>query len=915
MQFKKRVLTLLQVREHEWWLVRQLFFQQFFSGAGIALFFTAAFILFLKKFEITELWKVLVVSACLQWLTGVIYAKLEHVFSIKTLILIINLFATASIIAFRVANFYTDSMYFYFALLVWYNVLYLLNSLDFWGLAAVLFDVRQSKRLFGIISAGDIPAKFIGYISAAVLAPFIGTENMLFAGAAAVLLSLVYWNKLRKSGHLDINLHHDHHHERKPENFTETVYRFFDNKLVLHLAIFSFLISSIATLIYFIFYSKIKLESHNDKLLESYIPLFLALSRGIAIILKLFFTNRITNLLGIRGSLLINPVILLLILAFVFILPEQYEAAKFILLIYGLLSVVNDALRSSILTPVMLSIMQPLRVNARLRAHNIIKGVMDPFGFMFVGLTIYLMMGASHNINLINLSYILALLLVVSIAWIFIVNAEYARMLVVALQNRYINNQEMEIDRQTLSFFYEKSKNCEPNDAIFILNLLGRNPNPEALKIINVTLDHPDDYVKMEAIRTIERMHLIGNTAQMESIATAATNRKLKSEAVKAIYSLTTNVNYSEHFIDADLQLKSSAIAGMLRNEKLTEKGLTHLKEMINSEDALQRKFAVGILSENPKHRYVSEIIRLINDPDLNVSYDAIKNSGRFHLKETAVAILEKIDTKIPEKIIFNALIENGHHSIPAITEYLNKNKLHPALRLKLYNVVGKTGGEQALKLLDHVFDSDKINRNGLVECLQLASFKVSRENEKKYQQLISDLLFEAAKHLVFIRWLNSTGKFQLLAHALELELFIYRDLILNAFTFFYDSEKIKRARIAFQLNKKDNIANALEIIDVTVQKDFATRFIDLFDITTMEHKAEAISKYTTIKVMKTQAIICEILHPESHYNRWTKSCALYESDHETISGSESLVKELSYMDDFLVRETANHVLVKFNKQ
>ncbi len=50
-----------------------------------------------------------------------------------------------------------------------YRIIYLLTNLEFWGVSAVVFDTRQSKRLFGVISSGDMPAKALGAILAALV--------------------------------------------------------------------------------------------------------------------------------------------------------------------------------------------------------------------------------------------------------------------------------------------------------------------------------------------------------------------------------------------------------------------------------------------------------------------------------------------------------------------------------------------------------------------------------------------------------------------------------------------------------------------------------------------------------------------------------------------------------------------------
>ena len=52
---------------------------------------------------------------------------------------------------------------------------------------------------------------------------------------------------------------------------------------------------------------------------------------------------------------------------------------------FGTVFILVDVLRTSFNTPVLLSLMQPLGTFERLRAHNIVKGIMDPFAsFYFV---------------------------------------------------------------------------------------------------------------------------------------------------------------------------------------------------------------------------------------------------------------------------------------------------------------------------------------------------------------------------------------------------------------------------------------------------------------------------------------------------------------------------------------------------
>ena len=160
---------------------------QFFQGAGIAFFFTAAFALFLQSLPINDLALVFITAAILLFLTGLGFAWLEHRTNISRLTLGLSIGMVISVILFRVFAGNTNVAWFCVLMLSWYYVIYLLNNLGFWGIASVMFDIRQSKRLFGLISSGDIPAKFVGYSIAAILVTYVGTENLFLISAGFIL--------------------------------------------------------------------------------------------------------------------------------------------------------------------------------------------------------------------------------------------------------------------------------------------------------------------------------------------------------------------------------------------------------------------------------------------------------------------------------------------------------------------------------------------------------------------------------------------------------------------------------------------------------------------------------------------------------------------------------------------------------
>ena len=173
------LLKLLNVRPSEWKVVSQLFWLQFFMGTGIAFFFTASFSHFLEKFSASQVAWVMIVSSPLLFFTGWVFNKFEHRMHLTRVGTIVIILMAISILILQLSSNWIKEDWFYYLTFAWYYVLYLASNLCFWSITSTLFDVRESKRLFAVISGGDVPAKFIGYTMAYFFVTAIGPLNML----------------------------------------------------------------------------------------------------------------------------------------------------------------------------------------------------------------------------------------------------------------------------------------------------------------------------------------------------------------------------------------------------------------------------------------------------------------------------------------------------------------------------------------------------------------------------------------------------------------------------------------------------------------------------------------------------------------------------------------------------------------
>ena len=904
-------LKVLNVYPHEWKIVKRLYLFQFFQGAGIAFFFTSAFAQFLERFPITELPWVMVYSAVLLWIAGFLYTRLEHTLKFRGFNMTIILLMAASILLLWVANYTLADDWFFYLLMAWFNVLYLLNNLQFWGIAALLFDLRQSKRLFAVISSGDIPAKFIGYTLALVFVPYTGAQNLLLMGAICMVASVPFFKSIIKSGHLEA--HHEQHKKQhskpKVKHITRLVTNIATNTYIRRIAFISLLTSICVILINYGFYGEVRKAYHDDVALASFIAFFYASLRVMAFVTKMVFTSRLTASWGVRQALFITPLGMLLLIGAIVTFSGFSTNEKFIFYIFGVASMLVDVLRTSFNSPVLLTLMQPLPTYERLRAHNIVKGIMDPFASFLSGSFLLILFYMHDKVDLMFLCYVLLTLGLFWLAGVILVNRQYLQILVKTISSRYFSREEFDLgDPEILQQIRNKMMTASGLEVISILRMLSSKMDPVSEDLVTELLRHPSQQVKLEALRLIKK----GSPRireKLEDLLLTEKDMDVKLEAVKTIckaggedWKLTTYLEHSEP------AMRKAAIAGMLKNENILVKETAEkaMGQLLLSADTEDKKNAISILNQvkdeydHPGHS------RLINDADPSISEAAIKAVGKSCSKETLIALFSHISGF--EKQILASFYDAGHQAIPLLKDKINSGETTEELREKLIILCGKIGGEKAKKLLLELLITQPQHTAVIIKALHRCRYSVGGNSQKLLETIARMYIVYGVELLYMQKGLTKKDiQYNVLNNSLNQEIQDIREILLCLFGCLYDRDKISQVKNGLNTKHKDSIANALEIIELTVKKDIGRQFNILFETIDVEQRCIALrSLFTEKQFGHVEQILGRILSekPIQYYN-WTKACSMYISKKYVHPLNSDLYKKYLESENRLLKETA----------
>lgn len=910
MKLRRSILNFILVRESESKLVKSLFIFEFFQGSAIALFFTAAISIFLNHLQSSNIPKVYMLTSLLLWGVGFLYHKLEINLSIKRIIYVVVAINTTIIILFRLfyEPFFLQTWYLYLFLAV-FNVLYLLNNLEFWGLAAQIFDVRQSKRLFGVISAGDIPAKMIGYFSAYLIIPFIGTENLLIVAAALSSISFFLLPPLFKHSNLKQiqiggnKLHATH----SIKNMQSAIA---GNILIRKIAIVSFFSFAIYLIVNFVFYGYVKAEFKSDKSLVSFFAIFFGVTRLFTLIIKVAFANKMVDKIGLRNALMVSPLILFTICAIGIYFINQFELQQFTFYLFGILIVITDVLRSAIQTPVLLAILQPLPVHQRLKGHTIIKGLMDPFAFFVSGILLWLFTSS----NIFNFEYLNYFIIVLIILWAYFtwsVEKDYLKTLLAGIRNRTLNSRDLEIsDKDTLDYLLEKLTNGNETEAISVLKLINGQAI-DKIPFFKAGLSHFSHHVQILSLEMIQANHEEALLPLLKTLLYDEAQDDIKSEIITAISILDKNFNFNEFISHSDSNIAYQATLSSLPILSKTnpDEVETVIYNQLHFHQNEHRINALKIIGKLGLHAFEHNVIELMYSQD-----KAVKSAARqaASLLASEYAIIKLVDDYKHEKQdieIIEGLEKIGAKSIVHIQSILLDTDCQGAKSRKLINLLGKINTNESKDLLESLLNKYTENSDAIINSL----FTIELKSTKTDTEIIEEItkLLNAAIEIIFqIKYLENSNS--TLSSALEMELKNIRYKCLYWFYNIYDQETILKIKTGFNLNTKESIANALELVQMEVHKDFAGLFSLVFENSSINDKYLQLEQNYHFQPVSEVALAKNIIYDVNyHFTCWTKSCVFYSINRVNNFLAPEFIRPFTLSKNEVLKNTAEYIFYK----
>lgn len=208
----------------------------------------------------------------------------------------------------------TQAQWLYPSLWLGKEVLNALVSLMIWGIAGVVCDARQAKRLFPLFNASFILGQVIGGFATGLLVNLIGTEDLLIIWAGSLVVAFLFSRAILAHQQIDSTPRRRSKH--KYPTLSEEMQRGFQYVRTSPLLT----AASLSTIFFSILYFSIALpfsravaaQYPDERALASFLGIFNGLTTAGAFLTSLFLANRLFARFGIMTSIFVFPVIYIL---------------------------------------------------------------------------------------------------------------------------------------------------------------------------------------------------------------------------------------------------------------------------------------------------------------------------------------------------------------------------------------------------------------------------------------------------------------------------------------------------------------------------------------------------------------------------------------------------------------------------
>jgi hypothetical protein len=720
-----------------------------------------------------------------------------------------------------------------------------LVDLEFWGVAGRLFNLQQSKRLFGLIGAGEALASIAGFFIVPFLFTLAGDPSilLLLAGGALGICIVVLATISRRFK--------DSLADAAPATPTSDEKPAADVRADRYFIWISVVAVSFILVMYWVDFSFLAIVRERFVTREAiggFVGIFFGLAKTAELVSKLFFSGWLVRQFGVIAGIMVLPVAVLLCVlpAAVVGLVAGTAVAGFFLLIAAA-KFLEFALRKSVFEPSSRVLYQPLPSEQRFAAQTRVDGLVKQIA---VGVAGGLLLLASL-FGPRGLVIVAVMLVLVAGGWLAVTRPlfrEYRRKLLAILSGlppKAMLVSPADVIRRRLG-------ESSPEEVGYSLNVLRRIEPGLMGELVLELLESDRVDIRLRALETIERSRWLQATESVE--------RHAREDAAVAV------------------REAAERTARALTDLHLEEMPFETVAKLAAAKDPRQRLLAVLALGRHRDKVPADLLSDLLWDDDRQVRRAAVTVAGRAGEPQLWPRLADLLSAGEFFKSAGSALVAIGEPVLETLELQFKKFAGDGAAMRRVLRVYERIGGLKAERLLFEKIDYPHRDvRRQVLTSLCVLGFRAAQDQDTSIKGRLEETIDMISWYVAGIRDLREEPVAEWLVSAMESEIAILQERVYLLLALICDPQAILLMQEHLTGGGAEDRAFALEIAEQLVPEDSRELVFPLLEDLPPQQLLDRLRFYFPQRRLGVDERLRDILSQGSGWvNAWVRACAIF---------------------------------------
>jgi HEAT repeat protein len=900
-----------------------LFALIFLLGVAFNFVETSVFPLFLSEFDSGTLPYLYIINGVVATLLTAGYMQLGRWLSFAQQLLVNLAFLLLLTFAFWLALTLGGGRPVVFAMPVLFQLVVNLGQLAFWTLASRLLNLRQSKRLLGIIGSGLwVAIVLTGFLIPSIVRA-IGTVNLLLVSCAGMIAAWIVMAHVTRRYRGELAAGQSPATGPSGAGSASSTMRSPYVLLMFGLTVTTWLAFFFVDNIFF---NRVSAQFPTQVELSAFLGLYLAGLGIFTLFINTFVAGQLISRYGVRAGLLVLPVSLLIVTGIFSLVGTVWGIIPLLFWLATINRVLDLAFQFSIDQSAQTILYQPLPASERTRIQTIDNGIIRMIAIGLAGVLL-LVLNQVLAFNVVQLAYVLLQIVILWLIGVFLLARLYPGVLAQALARRRLSGVTLTLnDSLTVHVLKKTLQNPNPGPALYALRLLAEN-SPETLpSLLPDLLRHLAVEVRLESLRRLEDLKL---SEARESVWTAAKNDSdaaVRGAALRVLATLGPDEQAALlPYIDSTNPVeRAGAMIGLLRyghdgTQKAAEKFLARLS---NSETVSERLEAVHIIGEWADPAACSHLSRLIHDPDYTVGRAAVAAVGRVGCPALWPEVLACLHSPYLRQAATSVLSAGDESALAAIAGSMTQPGQPWVVTAGYIRACGRIGGKEAFDLLlMRIDDPEDRVRGEVLLALSHSGYRADSHSEQAtIRARIAAEVKQAVWLLAGIRDCSAEPRLSYLIRVLRDQyedtrhrIYLLLSLIYNRGAMLEVDECLRPVAGANWTEARRSYA--LEMLDVTLSPDLKAMVMPLSEVLTVEARLSRLAPIASPPILSPVGRVKEIVTAGHSTNRWLHLTGVYSAGviQPTDAKWPAMLADYQTREDPLLREVSAWSLARLS--